>query len=186
MRTLSLVQMALFIAIIAVMGLLPPIPIPVISVPVTLQTLGVMLAGSLLGAKKGFVSVLAFVAIVAIGGPFLAGGRGGFGAVIGPSGGYVLCWPIAAFIIGYLVDRFNPKAKIGRLIIFNIIGGIVIIYAGGIMYYAWMTHTPVKLAALGNLAFLPGDLIKVIITSVLTSKLKHYFNQKAVKNKQAA
>ncbi|MFC7392723.1 biotin transporter BioY [Scopulibacillus cellulosilyticus] len=186
MRTLSLVQTALFVAMIAVMGLLPPIPIPLISVPVTLQTLGVMLAGSLLGTKKGFISVLVFVLIVAAGGPFLSGGRGGLETVIGPSGGYIICWPIAALIIGYLVERFNKKLKIGKLIVFNIIGGILIIYAGGILYYSWMTHTPVRIVALGNLAFLPGDMIKVIITSVLTVKLKPYLNQKEKKEKSAA
>lgn len=179
MRTKTLVFLALFVAIIAIMGLIPPIPLPFIGVPITLQTLGVMLAGGLLGAKKGFISTLVFILIVAVGGPFLSGGRGGLGIILGPTGGYVMAWPIGAFIIGLLTDRVKQnRFYISKLVISYIIGGIGVIYAGGIFYYAWLTHTPVGVAALGNLAFLPGDLVKVVISVGLTAKLKPHVTKR--------
>ncbi|TCP31528.1 biotin transport system substrate-specific component [Scopulibacillus darangshiensis] len=179
-RTKTLVFISLFVAMIAVMGLIPPIPLPFIGVPITLQTLGVMLAGGLLGAKKGFTSTLVFVLIVAAGGPFLAGGRGGFGTILGPSGGYILAWPIGALVIGLLTERLNASSRfyISKLVVSYILGGIIIVYAGGIFYYSWVAHSPLGITALGNLAFLPGDFVKVAISVALTVKLKPYFNTK--------
>ncbi len=173
MQTKTLVFMALFIAIIAVTGIIPAIPIPVIAVPITLQTLGIMLTGSLLGAKKGFVATLAFVLIVAAGAPFLAGGTGGLGVLLGPTGGYVMSWPIGALVIGLFTDRIRAGEKgYLKLIIGHILGGIVVIYAGGILFYSYVTHTPILADALGNIAFLPGDSIKIILSIVITLRLK--------------
>lgn len=173
MRTTSLVFMALFIAIIAVTGIIPAIPIPFIAVPITLQTLGVMLTGSLLGAKRGFVATFVFVLIVAAGGPFLAGGTGGMAALLGPTGGYVMSWPIGALVIGLFSDQIRSGEKgYIKLIAGHIIGGILVIYAGGILYYCFITGTPVVAVALGNLAFLPGDSVKIILSIVITLRLK--------------
>jgi biotin transport system substrate-specific component len=91
-----LAHVAIFTGIIAVLGLVPALPIPGMPVPITLQTLGVMLAGAVLGARKGGASVLLFLALVAIGLPLLAGGRGGLGVFAGPSVGFLIGWPIAA------------------------------------------------------------------------------------------
>lgn len=72
-----MMYVALFAAVMAVLGLLPPIPLPFIPVPITVQTLGVMLAGSILGARLGGLSLLIFAIIVLAGAPLLSGGRGG-------------------------------------------------------------------------------------------------------------
>ena len=75
MKTRDLAYIALFAAITAVLGLLPAVPVPAVPVPITAQTLGVMLAGAVLGARRGFLALLLFLALVAIGLPLLAGGR---------------------------------------------------------------------------------------------------------------
>src|SRR5699024_718681 len=105
MKLQDLMYIALFAAIIGVLAIFPPIPIPFIPVPITAQTLGVMLAGGILGARRGGLSVLLLLILVAVGAPLMPGGRGGLGVLIGPGGGYVLAWPIAAFVIGYLAEK---------------------------------------------------------------------------------
>ena len=85
MTTRDIVLIALFAALTAALGLFPPIY--VFAVPITAQTLGVMLAGSVLGSKRGGLAMLLFLVLVAVGAPILAGGRGGFGIFASPSGG---------------------------------------------------------------------------------------------------
>lgn len=76
MKIKDMMFTAIMAAVIAVLGLLPPIPLPFIPVPITVQTLGVMLAGSILGARLGGVSLLLFVVLIGLGAPLLSGGRG--------------------------------------------------------------------------------------------------------------
>src|SRR5947209_3087277 len=93
-KTRDLSYVALFAALTAALGLVPTIPIG--PVPITVQNLGLMLAGSVLGARRGFLSQLLFLVLVAVGLPLLGGGAGGLSALIGPYAGYVLMWPVGA------------------------------------------------------------------------------------------
>jgi biotin transport system substrate-specific component len=101
-KTRDLAYIALFAAITAVLGLLPAVPVPAVPVPITAQTLGVMLAGAVLGARRGGLAILLFLVVVAIGLPVLAGGRGGLSVFAGPSAGFLYAWPVAAFVTGLL------------------------------------------------------------------------------------
>ena len=96
-----MVYVALFAAVVAVLGLFPPIVLPVVGVPITAQSMGVMIAGSVLGARRGGLAILLFLILVAVGVPILAGGRGGFGVLLGPGGGFLFSWPIAASTMAY-------------------------------------------------------------------------------------
>ena len=91
------------------------------AVPITLQTLGVMLVGSLLGARKGALSLLLFLVLVAIGLPLLAGGRGGLGVFAGPSVGCLVAWPIAAWVIGRIVEAGRPGYRWPRGLTANLL-----------------------------------------------------------------
>ena len=102
MKIKNMLYAAMFAAIVAVLGLMPPIPLPFIPVPITLQTMGVMLAGSFLGKRLGFISMLLVVVIVLLGLPILSGGRGGLAVLTGPTGGFFIVWPFAAFLVGFL------------------------------------------------------------------------------------
>ncbi|WP_442757522.1 biotin transporter BioY, partial [Pseudomonas sp. PM2] len=85
-RERTLVQIALYAAIIAVLGLMPKFDIPLAGgVPITAQSMGIMLAGVMLGAWRGAAAVTLFLLVVALGAPLLAGGRGGLGVFFGPS-----------------------------------------------------------------------------------------------------
>ncbi|GIP59462.1 MULTISPECIES: biotin transporter BioY [Paenibacillus] len=171
MKIKDMMYVALFAAVMAVLGLLPPIPLPFIPVPITVQTLGVMLAGSILGARLGGLSLLIFAIIVLAGAPLLSGGRGGLSVLASPTGGYFLSWPIAAFLIGYMVQRMGARINLWKLILINVVGGILIIYAVGIPYMSFMTDVPLGKAIIGNITFIPGDLLKVVVSSLIAIRM---------------
>ncbi|GAA0198455.1 biotin transporter BioY [Glutamicibacter creatinolyticus] len=170
--TRDTVLVAVFAALIAAMGLVPPITLGVIPVPITLQTLGVMLAGALLGPWRGMLANLTLVALVAAGLPLLAGGRGGLGVFAGPTGGYLLGWVLGSMLIGllfkYWVLRCHSKgAQLAAGLVSTIIGGILVIYACGIPWTTMVTGIPMGTSALGSFGFLPGDLFKAVLTTVV-------------------
>lgn len=174
-RTLDLVHLALFAAIIAVLGLVPAIPIPFLPVPITAQTLGVMLAGAVLGSWRGMLAVIVFLALVAIGMPLLPGGRGGLVVFMGPTAGFLLAWPIGAFVIGWLMQRYGRQSAFVPAFLASIVGGVLVIYAGGIAWLALVADVPLWAATTGSLAFVPGDLIKAAAAaSVATSVHRVY------------
>ena len=101
-------------------------------VPITLQTLGVMLAGGILGARKGFLSVLVFLVLMSAGLPLLSGGRGGLGVWAGTSAGYLVGWLVGVVVIGLLTARILPKYPLWQGILVNLLGGALVIYVFGI------------------------------------------------------
>lgn len=170
--TQDTVLVAVFAALIAALGLVPPITIGIIPVPITLQTLGVMLAGALLGPVRGMLSVLVLQALVLAGLPLLAGGRGGLGVFLGPTGGYLVGWIPAALVIGALVKhwairRTGRAARVAAVLISVVLGGILVIYACGVPWTAVVTGLPLSTSALGALVFLPGDLLKAVVASLV-------------------
>lgn len=172
MTTKEIVFAALFAALLGVLGMIPPIPLGFIPVPITLQTFGVILAGCFLGKKTGAVSMLLFIVLVAIGLPLLSGGRGGIGVLMGPSMGYVLSWPIAAFFIGYFTEKVWDKPSLWKIIGFNVLFGVLLINMIGAPIMAMMTHTSIIGALTGGLAFLPGDCIKAVLAAIVAVQLK--------------
>jgi len=171
MKLQDMMYISLFAAIVGVLGFFPPIPLPFSPVPITAQTLGVMLAGGILGARRGGLSLLLFISLVAIGTPLLTGGRGGIGPLIGPGGGYILSWPLAAWIIGYFIEKNWHALKLWKIILFNFAGGIVFVYACGVTYLSFVGNLPWLPTAVTALAFLPGDLTKACVSAYITLKI---------------
>jgi len=166
MKISDIVYIALFAAITAVLGLAPPVTLPIVPVPITAQFLGVMLAGSILGAWRGGLALLLFIALVAAGLPILAGGRGGLGVLLfSPSAGFLLAFPIAAFVIGWLTERFWQRLDIVRAFLINVVGGIGVVYALGIPGVAIMGDLSLVQAAIGSAVFIPGDIIKAALAA---------------------
>ena len=175
MSTRDLARIALFAAITAALGLLPPIVVPGLPVPITAQTLGVMLAGLIIGPRLGGLSQFAFIVLVAAGLPLLAGGRGGLGVFLGPTGGFALGFPLGAFVIGIVAGAGRASQSWLRLGSAAVLGGIVAIYAIGIPWLAIVGGLSLGQAMVGSLAFLPGDLIKAVIaTSVARTVRRSY------------
>lgn len=172
MNTKEMVFAALFAALIGVLGMIPPIPLGFIPVPITFQTLGVMLAGAFLGKKMGLISLILFIVLVALGLPLLSGGRGGLSVFAAPSVGYFLSWPIAAFCIGYMTEKLWSSLKLWKLIVINFVFGIVLISLIGAPVMALITHTSIWAGLVGATAFLPGDIIKAVIAAIVAIQLK--------------
>jgi biotin transport system substrate-specific component len=166
-RDLALVSS--FAAFIAVLGLPGSIQLFGNAVPITLQTLGVMLAGSILGWKRGALSVLVLLVLVAAGLPLLSGGRGGLAVFFGPSAGYLIGWVFGAAVIGWLVQRRLPAYPIWWGGLANVLGGIGAVYLVGIPAQAVVTGTSVLVATGSSMAFLPGDATKVVIATAVAS-----------------
>lgn len=168
----DLAQIAVFAALIAALGLPGALYLGGTAVPITFQTLGVMLAGAILGARKGALSVLLLLALVAAGLPLLSGGRGGVAVFVGPSAGYLVGWVLGAFVIGWLTARLLPRYRVLPALAATAFGGIVVVYLIGVPVFAAITGTPLGVAIAGSAIFLPGDLLKVVVT-VLVAKGVH-------------
>jgi biotin transport system substrate-specific component len=166
-RDLALV--AVFAALIAAFGLFGAFYPFGTSVPVTAQTLGVMLAGSILGGRRGAIAVVVFLVLVAAGLPLLAGGRGGLGVFTGPSAGFLLGWVPGAYVIGQLVALWRRGFAVAWAMIANIAGGIVVIYACGVPVVAIVTDVSLLHALDASAVFLPGDVIKAVVAAVVAS-----------------
>lgn len=164
-RDLALI--ATFAGVVAALGVFPAVNPLGIPVPITAQSLGVMLAGAVLGARRGAASLLLFLALVAVGLPLLAGGRGGLGVFAGPSVGYLVGYPVAAFVIGWLTEKGGAPYRLAWGVVANVVGGIVVLYALGILGTAWRAHLSVPVAAVQTGWFVVGDVAKVVIAAVV-------------------
>ncbi|MGF7158137.1 biotin transporter BioY [Bartonella heixiaziensis] len=173
MNTKDLTYVALFAAIYAVLGLFPPIYLPMfLGLPITAQSMGPMLAGSILGAKRGALASVLFLVLVAIGLPLLAGGRGGISVFLGAGGGYMIGYPIAAFFIGFMVELFWHRLNFITLFVINAVGGVGIVFLFGIPWMAYITQVPLLTALISSLGFLIGDFLKVLIASFVALTVK--------------
>lgn len=172
-RTLDatdLARVAVFAALIVVLGL--PGSFPVFGgVPITAQTLGVMLAGAVLGPWLGALSVTVVLALTAAGLPLLAGGRGGIGVFFGPSAGYALGWILGAIVVGLLVHAGGRRPVVWRTALAMIAGGVGAIYAVGIPVQSAVTRLPLGETALTSLVFVPGDLLKAALATAVVAAL---------------
>ena len=175
MQTKDLVYIALFAALIAVLGVFPPITVPVVGVPITAQSMGVMLAGALAGAKRGGLAVVLFLVLVAIGLPLLSGGRGGFGVFLSASGGFLLSFPIAAALIGYLFERTSNLPSWPIALAYVLLGGVVVVYGIGIPWVAVVAQIPFSKALIGSMAYIPGDMIKAGLTVVIATGVRRAY-----------
>lgn len=158
---------AVFAGFVAALGVVPAFQPPGFSVPITAQSLGVMLAGAILGARRGFAALALFLVLVAVGLPLLAGGRGGLGVFFTPSVGFLLAWPLTAYVIGWLTERGGSTYRLPWGIVANIVGGIIVLYAAGIAGIAAVAGISVWAATVSTWIFIPGDLVKAVLAAVI-------------------
>lgn len=142
------------------------IHLPVSPVPFTLQTLGALLVGAVLGSKRGAIAMLLYLAQGASGLPVFAGGAGGFIHLIGYTGGYLWACPIAAFVAGWLCEKGLDRSFLTSIL--AMLPATLIFYALGVPWLAVVLHLTLDKALLaGMVPFIPGDLIKLIIAVAL-------------------
>ena len=165
----SIAQVSLFAALMAVMGLIPKIDLP-FGVPITIQSLGVMLAGVMLGPWRGLQSMLLFLAAVAVGLPLLSGGRGGIGVFMAPSAGYLIGYALAAGITGAIMaalPQSTPRRTAFSAFIASVVGGLLCLHAFGVLGLMQLANMSFAQAFKVTLAFVPGDFIKCILCAII-------------------
>ncbi|WP_310618554.1 biotin transporter BioY [Flexibacterium corallicola] len=164
----TLVQIAFYAALIAALGLIPKVDIPfLMGVPITAQSLGVMLAGVMLGPIRGGLAMALFLLLVALGLPLLAGGRGGLGIFYGPTAGYLAGYFLGAVATGFLMKTLKNMPVMPSAAIAAIIGGIGVVYLCGVPVLAMHMKLPLWDVIKMNAVFIPGDLIKVAVAATV-------------------
>ncbi len=143
------------------------IEIPLKPVPLTLQTMFVLLAGAFLGWRNGFLSMILYVALGAVGLPVFAGAGFGFSILIGPTGGYLLAFPVAAFLIGYLISLNRSRL----FVLFSMTVGLLIIFLLGTVQLNFVYfHNWSESLKTGLLAFSVWDIAKLLAASSIYSQ----------------
>ncbi|WP_338708703.1 biotin transporter BioY [Paenibacillus amylolyticus] len=172
----GIVFSALMAAILVLFGYIS-IPIGFSPVPITLQTLAVMLAGGLLGPLYGFLSVTMVVLLTALGFPLLHG-TGGFAVLLGPTGGYVMMWPFSALLIGLLLARINIKGITGFILAFVVfeLFGSLLVYVSGVPWLAYAYKMDIPEAMIqGFYPYIIGDLIKAVFAAIIIAPVRMVF-----------
>ncbi|MGV9710556.1 biotin transporter BioY [Gordonia sp. NPDC003424] len=167
----DLTQAAVFAALIAALGLPGTITIGSSGVPITLQTLGVMLAGSIVGPRKGTLAVLIFAALAIAGLPILAGGRSGLVSLASPTAGFFVGFLPAVIVIGVGTALMMPRYRILWGIVVNILGGMVVLYACGIIGLLLRTDLSLWAAISTNGIYIPGDIAKAVVAALVASQV---------------
>lgn len=172
--TKTYVSCALFAALTCVIA---PVSIPLPGgVPITLQQITVMLAGLLLGPKLGFLSQLVYVLLGAFGLPVFAGFTGGFDKIAGPSGGFLIGYPFLALICGLIYWTFGRKQsglKKYLVLAAAMLLGNIFLYILGLGFFMFNTGSNLASAlTLCMIPFIPGDLLKMVITALLLPTLE--------------
>jgi len=175
-RTKDFILVALFAGLTAVGAF---ISIPLGAVPITLQLLFTLLSGILLGGNLGALSQIVYVILGLVGLPIFAGGKSGVGIIFSPTFGFLIGYIICAFIVGRFCERLITKKK---NLLFNILLtctlGVMLVYLFGVPYmYIILTRinkvsmTFIGALKAGCLIFLPGDCLKILLSSLLAVKL---------------
>ncbi len=172
----GLALVAVFAALIAAFALTPAIPIAG-GVPITLQTLAVVLAGLVLGPWRGFLATLLYLLVGFAGLPVFAAGAAGLAQLAKPSVGYLLAFPLGAAVAGALARLFAGRRGWLQYLGFFLAGlaGSVVIHAAGIAGLVLVARMPLPDAFVVDLAFWPGDLLKMFVASAIAAAVHKAF-----------
>lgn len=167
----DLTQAAVFAALIAALGLPGTMTIGPSGVPITLQTLGVMLAGAILGPRKGALAVTLFAILAIAGLPIMAGARTGLVSLASPTAGFFVGWLPAVIVIGTLTATMMPRYRVIWGSVINVVGGMVVIYAFGTVGLMIRTDLSWWAALSTNGIYVPGDVAKAVVTAFVAAQV---------------
>ena len=164
-------QVALVVGASLVVALCARITIPLMPltpVPLTVQNMGVLLVGMMLGSRRGFAALALYLAEGAVGLPvFNPTGLGGIAQLFGPTGGFLMVYPFVAFVAGYIFERGTKsflRAAIAGLL------AEILLFAGGLAWLYVFTHSLAKAAYLGLYWFLAAEVIKVMLAAGIATR----------------
>ncbi len=176
LATRDLTLVALFAVVTAVCAQLS-LTVPLLtSVPFTLQVFGVLMAGAVLGAARGGLSQVVYLLLGGVGLPVFAGLTGGLGALVGPTGGYLWAFPLAAWVTGWAADRTGRRARsttVLGIVYAGMFAGIVAIYLLGVigLYATGVAPTLRAAVRIGVLPFVWFDLVKAVLAGFVALRL---------------
>ena len=151
---------------------------PGIPVPITLQTFGILLTAACLGPVRGPLAVLLYLAAGLAGLPIFSGGASGLETLTRPSVGYIVSWPFAAALTGWLVQRL-PRRRFGieapSIFLCGMAGSLTFIHPLGIAGMAWRLDVPLSRALELGATFLPGDLVKNLLMALTATAVHRAF-----------
>jgi biotin transport system substrate-specific component len=177
--TRDIALVAAFAALICASAYIGAIPVGSAGVPITLQTLTVMLAGCILGPLRGFAAVTLYLALGAVGLPVFAEHSSGIGVFTGPSGGYLLSFPFAAALGGFLVAYVARERRTRAIVVFfcSLAASVLVIHPLGIL--GMMLHFDVSFleAASWDVPFWLGDLVKTSLVAMIAAEVHRAFPQ---------
>jgi biotin transport system substrate-specific component len=164
-------QVALVVGASLVVALCAHITIPLMPltpVPLTVQNMGVLLVGLMLGSRRGFAALALYLMEGAVGLPvFSPTGPGGIAQLVGPTGGFLMVYPFVAFVAGYIFERGTKtflRAAIAGLV------AEILLFAGGLTWLYVFTHSLAKAAYLGLYWFLAAEVIKVMLAAGIANR----------------
>ncbi len=168
-RNLKKVILAALMAAVTVVCTWINVPLPFTPVPINMAVLAVFLSGGLLGAYYGLISQAVYIMCGLIGLPVFSGFRGGPSVLVGPTGGYIVGYLVCSFIVGLLIKESTSIIKI----VVSLIIGLAACYALGTIWFVYSSETTLW----GGLVscvfpFIPGDIIKIILATILIKKLQ--------------
>jgi biotin transport system substrate-specific component len=160
----------LFVTVLTIVAAQVSIPLPFTPVPFTLQPMIVLLGGAALGARLGASAQLLYLAAGLAGLPIFAASPvlpQGFARLLGPTGGYLMSYPLAAFIAGYLAERRFDRKYLTSVVAMG--AGLAVVFACGVAWIAWgAPHAGLSVAlASGLYPFLPADVLKVFLAAAV-------------------
>jgi biotin transport system substrate-specific component len=158
-RVLGVMVGALVVALAAQVS----VPVSLSPVPMTLQPLAVLVVGGLLGAGEGLAALVTYLALGILGLPVFAGGSSGIVRLIGPTGGYLLAFPLAAGLVGALANGGRGALRV----LLACALGMALIHVGGVAQLALLGGDPALAFRVGFVPFFTGDLLKVGLASAV-------------------
>lgn len=168
----DLTMISLFTALICISSYIK-IDLPY-GVPLTAQTLAVMLTGSVLSPRQAAFSLITYLLLGAIGAPIFAGGSAGLPIILGKTGGYLIGFLVGAVVISLIKGKKNGLIRLGLA---NIIAGILIINLFGAVWLNYIIGIGmVKTFMVGVLPYIPGDLFKAAAATVIANRLNKYLS----------
>ena len=155
---------SLFVALCAHIA----IPLPGTPVPLTVQNFAVLLVGLVLGSRRGFAALTLYLAEGAMGMPvFSPIGAGGIAQLLGPTGGFLLAYPLVAWVAGFIMEHGRKnfaRAAMGGLL------GEVVLFTGGLAWLAVLTHSVAQAFRWGLYWFLFAEVIKVMMAAGIAAR----------------
>ena len=172
----SVALVAVFTALLVAAAVVPGIPVGGFGVPITLQTLAVMLTGLVLGPVRGGLAVLLYLVLGFVGLPVFSRGQSGLQVLSGPTAGYLVSFVVAAVVVGlaarHTVRRTRTTLWVPLLLVGSVVTTVVVVHVLGVAGLMVNLDLPLSAAVGADLPFLPGDLVKDVV-AVLAAVAVH-------------